>query len=141
MDALSNSTLSWFNWASVPIHYLILVSSISLQLYHVCSLGSPFTSGQSWGLLCPSSMSYFCFHLLLLTQLCTIRSRWLNFYPSFMAAFFLLLFAVLLTTVIASVWQSEMSLSRISPFLCGAGSCLSCRILHVYTRNVFLSAG
>lgn len=37
LDTLSNSTLRWFNWASVTINYQVLVSSISLQLYHICS--------------------------------------------------------------------------------------------------------
>lgn len=37
LDTLSNSTLRWFNWASITINYQVLVSSISLQLYHICS--------------------------------------------------------------------------------------------------------
>lgn len=68
------------------------------------------------------------------------RSRWLNFYLSFNLTCILPL-PVLLTVVITSVQQSKMSLSRVSPFLFGVESFLSCRNLHVYTTNVFLSAG
>lgn len=52
LDALSNSTLRWFNWASVTVNYQILVSGISLQLYLSSACLTLFISGQSWGLLC-----------------------------------------------------------------------------------------
>ena len=141
LDALSNSTLRWFNWASVTVIYQILVSGISLQLYLSSAL---LDCIHFWSELRPSLPFLLCLISAFIScfshpTLPLCGSRWLNLYPSHNLAF-ILLYLVQLTMVIMSVWQSEI-LSRVSPFLFGAESFLSCRNIHVYTRNVFLSAG
>lgn len=67
LDALSNSTLRWFNWASVTVNYQILVSGISLQLYLSSALLDYSFLVRVEAFFAFSSMSYFCLHFLLLT--------------------------------------------------------------------------
>lgn len=117
LDALSNSTLRWFNWASVTVNCQILVASISLQLISV--LNFAWFSIHFWSELRPSLPFFYVLFLpsspASHPTLPLCRSRWLHFYPSLNLPF-ILLFLVHLTMVITSVWQSEMSFIKGQPF-------------------------
>lgn len=129
-------------WASVNYHlpnssFKHLTAGISLSVLNFAWFSIHF-----WSELRPS-LPFFCVLFLPLSPpscpaLLLFRNRWLNF---ILPLTFIIQFSVLLTMGITSVWQSTMSLSRVSTFLFVAESFLSCRNLHVCTRNVFLSAG